>query len=235
MEQLPQYRKLYEILRKHIVKGVYKEGDLLPSENELCAVYEMTRPTVRHALDSLVKDGLIIKKQGKGSIVRKPPQNIGILSISGTASAIGVRYLKTDILQKPVIKSWPEHFPFELSELEQEAGCVYMERLRYVEDEPVFYDINHFPNLFLPRITQRSFENQSLFEILRKNYQIEILGGEQQLKAVKPSVQLRQLLKLKPGQPVLHIERKLSTNKEHFNIYSTIFFNSEKHTIFGKF
>lgn len=235
MNNIPQYRKLYELLRKHIVKGVYREGDLLPSENELSAVYNMTRPTVRHALDTLVKDGLILKKQGKGSIVRKPPQNIGILSIAGTASAIGVRYLKTDILQKPIAKTWPEDFSFELSELESEAGCIYLERLRYVDDEPVFYDINHLPNLYLPRITQRSFENKSLFEILRKNYQIEILGGEQKLKAIKPSVQIRQLLKLKPGHPVLYIERKLTTNKEHFNIYSTIYFNSEKHAIFGSF
>jgi GntR family transcriptional regulator/GntR family frlABCD operon transcriptional regulator len=235
MKNIPQYRKLYELLRKHILSGIYEEGSLLPSENELCAAHEMTRPTVRHALDSLVKDGLIFKKQGKGSIVRKPPQNIGILSISGTASAIGVRFLKTDILQKPVIQTWPENFPFELSELEQESGCIFMERLRYVDDEPVFYDINHLPNIYLPRITNRSFENKSLFEILRKHYQIEILGGEQKLKAVKPTIQIRQLLHLKPSQPVLYIERKLTTNKENFNIYSTIYFNSEKHAIFGSF
>lgn len=235
MNNIPQYRKLYEILRKHIVNGVYSEGDLLPSENELCAAHGMTRPTVRHALETLVKDSLILKKQGKGSIVRKAPHNIGILSIAGTASAVGVRYLKTDILQKPKIKTWPDNFAFELSELEQETGCIYMERLRYVDDEPVFYDVNHLPNIFLPRITQRSFENKSLFEILRKQYQIEILGGEQQLKAVKPTVHLRQLLHLKPGQPVLHIERKLYTNKADFNIYSTIYFNSDKHAIFGSF
>ena len=235
MEQVPQYRKLYELLRKHIIEGVYREGSLLPSENELCAAYQMTRPTVRHALDSLVKDGMILKKQGKGSIVRKQIRNIGILSIAGTASAIGVRYLKTDILQRPVIKPWPESFPFQLSDLEKESGCVYMERLRYVDDIPVFYDINHLPNFYLPRITNRSFENKSLFEILRKNYQIEILGGEQQLKAIKANTQIQKLLKIKDGHPVLHIERKLITNKEGFNIYSTIYFNSEKHAIFGSF
>lgn len=235
MENIPQYRKLYELLRKHILSGVYEEGSLLPSENELCASYNITRPTVRHALETLVKDGLILKKQGKGSIVRKAPQNIGILSISGTASAVGVRFLKTDILQKPMIKTWPENFSFELSELEKESGCIYMERLRFVDDEPVFYDVNHLPNIYLPRITKRSFENKSLFEILRKHYQIEILGGEQQLKAVKPDANIRKLLQLKSNQPVLHIERKLTTNKEGFNIYSTIYFNSDKHAIFGSF
>ncbi len=235
MENIPQYRQLYELLRKHILSGVYEEGSLLPSENELCAAHSMARPTVRHALDSLVKDGLILKKQGKGSIVRKPPRNIGILSISGTASAIGVSYLKTDILQKPEIRSWPESFAFELSELEKESGCIYMERLRYVEGEPVFYDINHLPNVYLPRITNRSFENKSLFEILRKHYQIEILGGEQKLKAIRPERSIRKLLKLSSRQPVLYIERKLTTNKEGVNIYSTIYFNSEKHAIFGSF
>jgi GntR family transcriptional regulator/GntR family frlABCD operon transcriptional regulator len=195
----------------------------------------MTRPTVRHALEALVRDGFILKQQGKGSIVRKPPQSIGILSIEGTASAIGVRYLKTDILLKPEIRQWPESFPFELSETERESGCVYMERLRYVEGAPVFYDINHLPNIYLPRITGRSFENQSLLEILRQNYQIEIIGGEQKLKAMKPDAKIAGLLQMKPDQPVLYIERKLSTNKAGFNIYSTIYFNSDKHSIFGSF
>jgi len=235
MEQVPQYRKLYELLRKHILTGVYEEGSLLPSENELCSTYNMTRPTVRHALDTLVKEGLILKQQGKGSIVRKPPQNIGILSIAGTASAIGVRYLKTEILQKPEIRVWPGNFAFELSDVERDMGCVYLERLRYVEGEPVFYDINHLPNFYLSRITGRSFENKSLFEILRKHYQIEILGGEQKLKAVKPEPKIIQLLHLTNDQPVLHIERKLTTNKPGFNIYSTIYFNSEKYAIFGNF
>lgn len=235
MNAIPQYRQLYEVLRKHIISGVFAEGSLLPSEHELCAAHKMARPTVRHALETLVKDGLIQKKQGKGSIVRKPLQNIGILSISGTASAIGVRYLKTEILQKPVVKTWPDNFSFELSELEKEAGCIYMERLRYVENEPVFYDINHLPNFYLPRLTSRSFEDKSLFEILSKNYNIEITGGEQKLKAIKPNQHIRNLLELTENQPILHIERKLHTNKEGFNIYSTIFFNSEKHSIFGVF
>lgn len=232
---IPQYRKLYELLREHIITGVYDEGSLLPSENELCTVHGVTRPTVRHALDSLVHEGLIIKKQGKGSIVRKPPQNIGILSIAATSSAVGALYLKTDILQKPVIKAWPGNFVFQLSDVERESGCIYLERLRYVEDTPVFYDINHLPNINLPRFTSRSFENKSLFEILRKHYQINVVGGEQQLKAIVPDNKIKKLLKTKDGQPVLYIERKLTTNREAFNIYSTIYFNSEKHTIYGSF
>jgi len=232
---LPQYRILYELLRKHILEGIYEEGVLLPSEHELCAVHHLTRPTVRHALDALVKEGLIIKKQGKGSIVRKQPRNIGILSIAGTASAIGTKHLKTRILQKPEVRPWPQNFPFQLNEIEKESGCIYLERLRFVNREPVFYDINHIPNVNLPRFTARSLQDKSLFDELRKNYQIEIIGGEQKLKAVKPTPEIKEILILKKGEPVLYIERKLHTNREGFNIYSTIYFNSANHFIYGSF
>lgn len=234
-QKIPQYKRLYEILRKHIVSGAYEEGSLLPSENELCAVHGVTRPTVRQALDTLVHDGYIMKKQGKGSIVKKPPQDIGILSISGTASAIGKQYLKTQILSKPQILPWPKELPFELSEVERESGRIYLERLRVVNKQPVFYDINNLPNINLPRFTSRSFENKSLFEILRSNYQIEITGGEQKLKAIKADAKIGNFLKIKEGDPVLYLERKLKTNREGFHIYSTIYFNSEKHSIFGNF
>ncbi len=233
--KIPQYKKIYEILRKHILTGVYAEGSLLPSENELCAVHNITRPTVRQALEALVQEGFIQKKQGKGSIVRKPPQDIGILSISGTASAIGNQYLQTQILQKPQIKPWPERFPFDLTDIERESGCIYMERLRLVDEQPVFYDINHIPNINLSRFSSRSFENKSLFETLRTQYHIEIKGGEQKLKALKADKNIGALLNLPVGEPVLYLERKLNTNREGFHIYSIIWFNSAKHSIFGNF
>jgi len=190
---------------------------------------------VRQALEELVREGLIVKRQGKGSIVRKPLRNIGILAAAGTTSAIGQSFLKTVILQKPQLRPWPEEFPFELPEMEREAGCVYLERLRLVDEVPLFYDINHLPHLGLPRFTQRTFENRSLFEILRRHYGIEIRGGEQKLRALIPGPSVREVLQMKPGQPVLYMERKLTTNREGYHIYSTIWFNSEKHAISGVF
>ena len=86
---VPQYRKVYETLRKHIEKGNYLEGDILPSENDLCAVHQVTRPTVRKALDMITNEGYKKKRQGLGSVVQKKPKGIGILSLSGTTSAVG--------------------------------------------------------------------------------------------------------------------------------------------------
>ena len=232
---IPQYRRLYEILRKHILDNVYKENDLLPSENELCQLYGMTRPTVRQALSSLANDGYIIKHQGKGSIVHHLPKEIGILSVSGTTSAVGVRKLKTKIIVRPVLIKWPGDFMFPLTKLEEESGCIYMERVRFLEDLPIFYDISYIANINLPRITSRQFENKSLFRILRESYRIEIKGGEQRIKAIPATSRISRLIKLNKGQPVLHLERRMQTNNPDLFLYSSIFCNTEKYSIFGRF
>src|SRR5512137_2358462 len=114
--RIPHHRRHYEILRRHITEGVYREGDLLPSENELCQLYGMTRPTVRQSLSTLANDGYISRHQGKGSIVHHLPREIGILSVSGTTSAVGDRNLKTRIVVKPVIVPWKNDFMFPLTQ-----------------------------------------------------------------------------------------------------------------------
>src|SRR4030043_677892 len=155
--RIPAYRIVYETIRKHIQDEVYKQGTLLPSEHDLCILYHVTRPTIRKALDTLVNEGYIKKHQGKGSIVMGVPKGIGILSIEGTTSAIGQHNLKTRIIVKPEVRTWNSAFTFSLTEREKELGCIYMERLRYVNNTPVFYDITMIPNLNLPRFTSRSF------------------------------------------------------------------------------
>jgi len=235
MKTVPRYRTLYGTLRRHILEGIYREGDLLPSENELCRIYGMTRPTVRQSLAALAADGLIRKHQGKGSIVHRLPREIGILSVAGTTSAVGSRSLKTDIIVKPVIKPWPADFMFTLSDLEKESGCIYMERLRLLEGTPIFYDINYIANINLPRFTSRQFRDRSLFKILRDHYQVEIKGGEQRIRAIPATDRISRFLKMKKGSPVLHLERKMETNVSGLYVYSSIYCNTEKYSIFGTF
>lgn len=234
-DSIPLHRKLYETLRRHITDGIYREGDLLPSENELSQVYGMTRPTVRQALGRLENEGFISKHQGKGSIVQNPVKEIGILSVAGTTSALGNRNLKTKIVVKPVIIPWPDDFMFPLTDLEKESGCIYMERVRLLGNEPIFYDINYIANINLPRITARNFENKSLFSILREHYNLEIKGGEQRIKAIPAAARTGKYLRMKKDQPVLHLERKMETSHPGLFLYSSIYCNTEKYSIFGRF
>ena len=84
-------------------------------------------------------------------------------------------------------------------------------------------------------MTSRQFENRSLFRILREHYHIEIRGGEQRIKAIPSSLKISRFLQLKKGEPVLHLERKMETNNPGLFLYSSIFCNTEKYSIFGRF
>jgi DNA-binding GntR family transcriptional regulator len=233
--RIPAYRKVYETVRRHIQDEVYKQGTLLPSENDLCLLYRVTRPTIRKALDALVNEGYIKKHQGKGSVVMGVPKGIGILSIAGTTSAIGQHNLKTKIIVEPEVRTWTTAFSFGLTEREKELGCIYMERLRYVNDNPVFYDITMIPNLNLPRFTSRSFENKSLFDILRRHYQIEIRGGEQQIMAHSADKTLQKFFRVPKDHPVLQLNRRMETNRVDFYVYSQVFCNTDDYVLYGRF
>ena len=234
-DDIPHYRRVYEILRKHITDGVYNEGDLLPSENELCSIHGITRPTVRQALEALVRDGFIRKHKGKGSIVNPIPKGIGILSVSGTTTALSGKNLETRILVKPTIRQWDKNFMFPLSKIELESGCIFLARLRLIDNQPLFYDVTYIPNINMPRFTSRTFENRSLFDTLRKFYQIDVTGGEQKLKAIPASEKISQYLQVQPGHPILHLERKINTSRPGFSFYSSLYCNTSEHALYGIF
>jgi GntR family transcriptional regulator/GntR family frlABCD operon transcriptional regulator len=234
-KNIPRYKLLYEDLRKQIVDGTYNEGDLLPSENELSALYNVTRPTVRQALALLVSDGFIMRQQGKGSIVHKLPKGIGILSIAGTTSALGERNIRSSMLEKPSVQVWPRPFMFSLPPSELRAGCIKLSRIRYFNDTPIFYDINYLPNINLERFTSRNFENKSLFDTLRIAYGIKITGGEQKLRSILADAKLSEYLRLEAGMPVLHLERRFDTSRPGYSIYSSIYCNTAEQAVYGIF
>jgi DNA-binding GntR family transcriptional regulator len=235
VDRLPQHKKLYELLRKHIREGLYGEGDLLPSENELCSLHSVTRPTVRQALARLVNEGYIKKQQGKGSIVQPLPKGIGILSIQGTTSSIGSRHLKTQLISKPRINSWPEDFPYELTDIEAESGCIVLERQRMVDGAKVLYDVSYLPNIQLPRFANKSFDDKSLFDMLRIHYEVEVTGGDQRIRAITASEKISHHLDLKVGDPVLMLERVMETNRDGYRFFSIIYCNTESYYLEGSF
>jgi len=232
---LPQHRKLYELLRKHILSGIYKEGDLLPSENELCSLHQVTRPTVRQALAQLVSDGYISKRQGKGSIVKALPKGIGILSIQGTTGGVGSHNLETKPISRPMLTRWPTGFFFELAPEESEVGCIKLERQRIVDGNPILYEISYLPNINIPRFIQKSFENRSLFEVLRTSYQIKVSGGKQRIRAIKASSRVSAYLNVEEGAAILCMHRILETNKTDFRFFSEIYCNTSEFFLEGTF
>lgn len=223
----PLHKRLFEDLKMQIDNGVFKKGDLLPSENELCKTYSTTRPTVRQALTGLISLGYIVRQHGKGSIVTEPKKGLGILSIKGVTTGVGDNNLRTEIISKPQKINWPSGFFYELAQAEQTAGGIFFSRLRFVNDFPVLFEETYISNLNLPRFINRNLENRSLFATLSENYNVEVTGGEQKIWAIEADATIGKLLDIKKGSPVLHMKRKLSSNVNHLNIYSYLYCNTD--------
>ncbi len=230
---IPRYRHVYNRLREKIQDGVYQPGDVLPSENVLCERYELTRPTIRQSLSELVKDGLIIKQKGVGSIVQKPKTGIGILNIRSTTSSFPKGTLSTRVIESPTVGEWPSDMAFDIEDDLREAGCVSLSRVRSLHDTAVFYERTYLPNINLPRFTQRKFEDKSLFKTLAKHYDIHVTGGKQKIRAMKADAHTAQMLLLHVGDPILQLEKEYTTNRNKYLFYASLWCNTDNYYLEG--
>ncbi len=124
-----KYQIVQRSLKKDIQQQVYQTGDLLPSEHELCAQYQITRTTARKALDELRNEGFIHRLPGIGSKVRERRQSLGLLNVKGFSQAVGQR-VRTKMLRSPAVRGWDEDIVFPVGDSEQQANCLHFERLR---------------------------------------------------------------------------------------------------------
>lgn len=217
-----KYRQIQNFLKEQIQKGKYLVGDFLPSENELCSQFSITRTTARKALDELMREGFIEKHHGKGSLVRERRKSLGLLTVKGFSEAVGDN-VKTVFLQNPVKSEWSNEIIMPVQETDKNNSCIYFERLRFVGSEPVMLEKNWFSEAALPGFLNREFTDGSFFKTLSQQYYIEITGSKQELRAEFASQSNAELLQVEAGTPLLHISVQFSSSTPKLNVYSELY------------
>lgn len=132
----PLWSQLYEILEGEILQGVYQTGDKLPSEKELMAKYEVSRVTVRQAMDKLMTAGLISRNRGIGTTVI---QNDSSVSTCFQSSFHGVEE-KNNVKDRRIIDVQMIVPPSEVLayfELKRNTEVLKLTRFTYLENRPV--------------------------------------------------------------------------------------------------
>lgn len=231
--QIPQYRQLYESLRHQIISGIYQQDDLLPSENQLADLHQITRMTVRQALNELVKDGYIRKQKGKGSFVNLRRKTVGLLAFRdpkqlNTNEEVP---LESKIIGRPSIQAWDPAFFFPISEAERQAGCIVAMNLHHSQATPVMFEYYYLPNINLPGFIMTPFVNDSIMESLRVNYHVEASGVEQEVSCVLAKAQEAQFLKVSVGSPLVYVWRRYTTNRMGYYFYSVSFCNTQQYSL----
>jgi GntR family transcriptional regulator len=204
---IPYHYQLTEIIRKLISQEQWKPGDKLPSEREFCETFEISRITVRKALDSLASEGLIQTNKGIGTFVseQKYLEKWASFPIGFTDSLAEQGYrIETQVLTFETIP-----FTEKISkELELSPGdlVLHLHRLRFVAQVPILIVSSYLPHYLVPEIEKINFTHKSLYQVLRSNYGLTIDKVKRGIEAVAATEKEAKLLHIELGAPLLQIE-----------------------------
>jgi GntR family transcriptional regulator len=205
--KLPLYQQLYEILRGRITAGEWRPGDMIPAEPELMAAYRISRITLRQVLEMLVRDGSIVREQGRGSFVARPTLEKGMVRIFSFTEDMRQRGItpRTVILAAEIVPASPE--AAARLAIQPEEELVRLKRLRLAEDEPLAIEESHLVHRFCPGLLRFDFTVVSLREVLAREYGVRWSRARQTIRAVHAGEDTAALLGVLPHAPLLFIER----------------------------
>lgn len=163
--QLPLYEQLMQHLRAAILTGQYEEGAQLPPESELCEQYGVSRITARRALLELVNEGLLERRQGKGTFVAPKKMTIRVMSLDGFAGfrrdqpGAEMRILKKEI-RKPTAKE------AAMLEIEEDVDVYELDRVLELEGIALSLDRAVYSAGRFPGLLDKVDENTSTYELM---------------------------------------------------------------------
>lgn len=206
--KLPLYYQLYQVLYNKILQGEWQPGHILPSENELVETYGVSRGTVRQALDSLVKEGVIHRRQGRGTFVAHPTIEQGANQMITFGEDMRLRGFEpsSEVLFANLINA-PENIAARLNVPFGEE-LARIERLRFADGEPMTIEESYLVHRLCPGVLRHDYSQNSLRNILQEEYNIYLVRGEQIIRAIQATPELTEQLQLPDEhRAILYIER----------------------------
>jgi len=230
----PLYEQLYQLLRSRISAGDLKPGDLLPSETELVEQYQVSRATVRQAMDGLVSDGLIVRRQGQGTFVSPHNVDQGLVRIVSFTEDMQGRGLEpsTKLRSAELIPATEALASF----LEVPIGepLARIERLRLADGEPMSVEMAYLVHRYCPKVLEEDYTSQSLRKMLEEKYGLRISSAQQSIRAVSATIELANALSVQKSAALLSIERISYTE---FNVpieYLLLYHRGDRYRLSGE-
>ncbi|WP_261509323.1 GntR family transcriptional regulator [Burkholderia multivorans] len=203
----PLYVQIKDTLRARILDGTYAPHSRMPSEHELCAMFDVSRITVRQALGDLQKEGLLFKLHGKGTFVSKPKAFQNVTSLQGFAEAMSsMGYEIVNQLRSLRIVKADRHLAAKLNVAEH-APLVEIHRVRLLNREPVSLERTWLPEALGKRIASADLATRDIFLILENDCGVPLGHADVAIDAILADDEIVDALRVEEGSPVLRIER----------------------------
>lgn len=230
----PLYRQIKTLLTKRLQAGEWKPGEPIPSETELAARYRVSQGTVRKAIDELAANNLLVRRQGRGTFVashlevrtqfrflRLRPDDLPQADLSGepSSSMPGERSVQGQVLRSQVTECRRLRGPAEIARvLQLRAGepLVQVRRVLDLEGEPTVLDEIWLPGARFRGLTAERLATYSgpLYALLEAEFGVRMIRAEERIKAVAAPAEVAAVLHVKPGTPLLRVDRVSRTYDE---------------------
>lgn len=202
----PLYSQLMNILID-MIENKLEEDSKIPSEREICEMYDVSRTTVRQAMDELEKEGYIYKVHGKGTFVSPRRMNQDLIAF----------YSFTEEMKKLGKEPSSEVTGFEIVQagdgisnifkIENEDLLYKISRIRKADGIHMMYETTYIPYERFKGITREELEKKPLYDILMKEYNVRISSAEEYFRPILTNKIESVYLDIKEGSPSLKIER----------------------------
>lgn len=231
---IPLYQQLSQILEGNVKEGKYEAEKKLPSESQLCKIYDVSRITVRQALSILEKKGIVYSVPGKGTFLNKFSINQKLLKIisfketlekSGLKGYTIVKELEDNIKQNKNIKNYFENLK-DVSKLVL-VGQIENEPLVMYESyftKNISYKIHTFAKEYEKE--NKAFSTYDIF----KDQGYVISEIQQRITAVNADSNVAENLNIKKGSAVLILETLTYTENNTLLEYKVAYYRGDKYS-----
>lgn len=197
------YQRLARGLRDAIARGVVKPEEALPAERDLATEFAVSRITIRKALDALVAEGLLVRRQGSGTFVasRVEKQFAKLSSFTEDMAARGRSVTSTWLMQSEGVVTPDESMMLGLG---PGASVYRFRRIRYADGQPMAIEHSAISGFALD---DPAAVGESLYAALEATGKRPV-RALQRLRAVLFAPDQAKLLGIEKGSPGLYIERR---------------------------
>jgi GntR family transcriptional regulator len=203
---VPIYHQLEEYIKQQIENGLLMEEAVIPSEREYAQTFQISRMTVRQAINNLVSEGYLKRQKGRGTFVNKKKieQELqGMTSFTEDMLSRGMSPSSTLLSFQiiPADKKTATHLRME------ENDFVYkIKRIRLADDAPMAIETAYIPVELVPGLTEEN-SNLSLYQYIEEHLSLSISEATQEIEASIASSPDAEALGINIGDPILLIER----------------------------
>jgi len=231
---IPKYFQLANILREKIENGEFPAQDVIPSERQLEEQYNLSRPTIRQAIDLLERQGYLYRVHGKGTFVSPPKLQKGMLELTSFSEDMrnrgltpGARILEYGYMQ-PSVK-----IARQLGLNPKDTQVLRIKRLRTGNGEPIGLQDSYLALEKNQVITQEEIEQKgSIYAILQQKYGIYPTEADETLEVTLATPEEAELMQIPNGSPLLLNERTLWSQDRKAIEFVSILYRGDRYKYF---